>query len=321
MVLPNSDLIFNKIDECDTITIFGHVRPDGDAYGSAMGLKLAIDMFYSGKKTFAVVDDTWGVPTRLPKATKPNSLPIETIKDSLAITVDTPTVARLGDPRAINAKYLIKIDHHPLVEHFGDAEFVDDSKCANALIIADILYSRFPVISPDAAECLLLGILTDSGNLRFTTEADAFNKAGRLISNGANIKEVYDTIYASSLSNLRLKNKMLSQLKTKGKVAYCIFDLPWLKSLGQKADDIAPHVNLIGFTSECPLWAFFAQYPDGSYRAEFRCNGDYDVSAIAALLGGGGHRQASGATLANRQEVLKAIDLLAVAKPSPEDQD
>ncbi len=313
MSFPNPSLVFDKIEEYDSIAIFGHVKPDGDAYGSAMGLKLAIDFLYPGKKTYAVVDPVWGVPDTLPRATKPGKLPLETIAKSLVITVDTPTVERLGDPRAVQGKYVIKIDHHPLVEHFGDVDFVDATKCANALIVADMLFSRFPVLSPAAAECLLLGIITDSGNFRFTDEADAFNKAGRLIANGADIKEIYRTLYTGSLADLQLKSGMLAQLKTSGQVAYCVFSREWLARVGKTADDIAPKVNLIGFTAECPLWAFFAQYPDGTFRAEFRCSRDFDVAPIALSLGGGGHAQASGARLKTVAEITKAVALMAAA--------
>lgn len=311
----NYKMIFEKIAQFDSICIFGHVRPDGDAYGSAMGLKLAIDFLYPNKQVYAVVDDVPYVPPYLPKAKKPGELPLDLIKKSLCITVDTPTIARLGDPRAVQGKFVIKFDHHPLVEHFGDLEFVDPDKCACSLLISMILFTEFPVISPAAAECLLLGIVTDTGGFRFTSDPDAFIYAGRLIENGGNMDDVYRSVYTTSLADSRLKGNILSDIEVKGNLAYEIFSKKRLAALHKTADNIAPRVNIIGFMQECPIWAFFCQYPDGSYRAELRSTKDYDVSKTAIALGGGGHAQASGAHLKTEEEVQKAIDLLSKLQP------
>lgn len=313
-VLP-SNIFFQKLDEFQTIIVFGHEKPDGDAYGSAMGLKLAIDMLYPGKTTYAVLGDVFGIPARLPKPTKPNTIPLDVIQNALCITVDTPSLARLGDKRALQGKYVIKIDHHPLIEHFGNVELVDENKAANSLIVANLLFEQFPVIPPLAAECLLLGIITDTGNFRFTADPASFTTAGRLLADGANLHEIYDAVYSKSLADLAIQGHVLSNVKVKGKLVYEVFSSDELKALNRNADEIAPRVNLIGGTTECPVWAYFCQYEDGTYRAEFRCSNDYDVSGVAVKVGGGGHQQASGATLANLDKVNEAIDLLSQLTP------
>lgn len=315
MSIPNPSIFFDKIEEFDSIITVGHVRPDGDAYGSAMGLKLAIDGLYSNKKTYAILDEVHGVPESWPKTIKPGTLDEKIIKNSLAIIVDTGTVERIADKRVLNAKYVIKIDHHPGIEHFGDIEYVDDKKVANALIIADILFSRFPVIPSNASDALLLGIITDSGNFRFSNDSDSFAKAGRLIADGANIRKIYDSLYTLSLEDLKLKSYLLSKLETQGVLAYSVFSVEEADQFHRNADSLAPLVNTIGFTKECPVWAYFAEYPNHSYRAEFRCSDQYDVSEAALKLGGGGHQQASGAALKDKQAVLDAIELLSKLKP------
>lgn len=315
-MVKNIKGFFEHVEEANSICIFGHVRPDGDAYGSAMGLKLALDFLYPSKSIYAVVDPVSVVPDGLPLAKKPGSLPLDVIKKSLCITVDTPTVARICDPRALQGAEVIKIDHHPLVEHFGDIEMIDETKVSCSLIIAMILFSMFPVISPAAAECLLLGLITDSGSFRFTADPDAYTIAGRLISNGANIQRIYDKLNTTSLDGLKQKGEILSAIETSGIVAYEIFDKCRLSKMGLTADQAAPRVNTIGNTQECPIWAFFAQYPNGKFRAEFRCTRDYDVSSVALALGGGGHAQASGAQLDDLTAVKKAIRLLSALVPS-----
>ena len=314
-MFKNIKLFFDKVEEFQSICIFGHVRPDGDAYGSAMGLKLALDFIYPDKSIYAVVDQVDQVPAGLPVAKRPGTLPDDVIRKSLCIVVDTSTVERICDQRALQGAYVIKIDHHPLTEHFGDMEMVDPDKVACAQIVASLLFTVFPVISPAAATCLLLGILTDSGNFRFTTDPDTFTIAGRLIANGADIVTLYDKLNTVSLESLRRRGQILSSFQTEGVLAYEIFDKDQIAKLGVTADRIAPMVNTIGFTAECPVWAFFAEYPAGKYRAEFRCSRRYDVSGVALALGGGGHQQASGAQLSDGEAVKKAIRLLSALLP------
>lgn len=311
----NTKLFFQKIKENRTICIFGHVRPDGDAYGSAMGLKLAIEFLFPDHTVYAVVDDVPVVPEELPVAKKPGTLPEEIVKDSLCITVDTSTIARICDPIALKGKYLIKVDHHPLVEHFGDLEFVDSTKVSCTLLLSEMIFSEYPIVSQAAAECLLLGLVTDSGSFRFATDASSYSMAGRLINNGANLKRIYRKLNTTSLDNLRFKGKLLGNIQTRGVLAYEVFKREELQEMGKSADSVAPQVNNIGNTKECPVWAFFAQYPDGSYRAELRCTSDYDVSPVAVALGGGGHEQASGAQLKDDSALERAIDLLSSLQP------
>lgn len=315
MTFSNFELIIEKIEEFDSICIFGHVRPDGDAYGSAMGLKLAIDFLFPNKQTYAVVDDVPYIPSMLPLAKKPGELPDSVISKSLCITVDTPTIARLGDPRAVKGKFVIKFDHHPLVEHFGDLEFVDPDMASCSLLISEFLFSQYPVISPASATCLLLGLITDTGGFRYTSNPLSFSMAGRLISNGADLDSIYKSVYTTSLDDLRIKGQILSNIQSKGVLAYEIFTKRQISALHYTADSLAPRVNSIGFTKECPVWAFFCQYPDGTFRAEFRCTKEYDVSKAATEVGGGGHEQASGATLADQEAVEKAIQLFSSLKP------
>lgn len=315
MSIPNPRIIFEKIEEFDSIITVGHIRPDGDAYGSSVGMKLAIDGLYANKKTYAVLDDVPYVPNGWLKPIKPGKLPLNVIKKSLVIIMDTSTSERIADQRLLKGAYIIKIDHHPSFDHYGDVEFVDDKKCANALILADILFSKFPVLPKNASEALLLGIITDSGNFRFTNDGDAFAKAGRLIDNGADIKSIYDTLYTSSLDDIKTKSYLYSKMEFSKVLAYSIFTLDDLEKLNKKADEVATLVNTIGFTKEYPVWAYFAEYPNHKFRAELRCNDKYDVSETAIKIGGGGHKEASGAQLNSLEDVKKAINLLSNIKP------
>lgn len=315
MPIPNTKNFFeNVIDDFDSIVTFAHVRPDGDAYGSSMGMKLALEYLYPGKKCYCVGSYDGNLPSYLPKPIKPGELPLEIIKNSLCIITDTGTTDRIEDPRALQGKMVVKIDHHPLVEHFGDYEFVDELKSSCSVIVADMLFASFPVIPANAASALLLGMLTDTGYLRFSSDPDDFSKAGRLIYDGANIQDLYDSLLLKHLSDVKIEQKILSSMIADKKVAYCVFPKEKLKEMNLSADKMSELVNTIGFTVECPIWAFFSEYDDGKVRVELRSNRGHDVSEVAVKFGGGGHKQASGTTLSSLNDVSKVVEALKNCK-------
>lgn len=309
MPIPNSkDFFENTVDDFESIVTFSHVEPGGDAYGSSMGLKLAFDYLYPEKKTWCVGTYDGALPRKLPRPTKPDDLPLEVIQKSLCIVTDTPSADRIQDPRALQGKMIVKIDHHPMTtNHFGDLEFVDEAKSSASLIVADMLFASFPVLSALASNALLFGMLSDNSFFRFSQDADDFSKAGRLIYNGARIQDCYELLHKKTLKDFEIEKVVLSSMKVEGKVCYCTFDKKTLSSLKISADEMASHVDEIGFTKECPVWAFFVEYPSGRVRAELRSDWMIDVSPVAFARSGGGHRHSAGCLLSSLAEVPSLV--------------
>lgn len=311
MSIPNSkDFFENTIEDFDSIVVFSHVKPDGDAYGSSMGLKLALQGLYLEKKCYCVGSYDEPMPEDFEKPIKPGELSIDIIKNSLCIITDTGTKARIEDPRALEGKFVVKIDHHAPDDHFGDLEFVDDAKSSCSVIVADMLFASFPVIPANAASAILLGILSDTDGLKLALEADDFYKVGRLIYNGADFYKTYHSISSNSLKDIELNRAILNATKIEGKVIYTVFNKEQIKELGTTADELAGKVNQYGFADECPIWAMFVENENGTVRAEYRCELGYDVSEVAKMFNGGGHMQSSGGTLTSLalvDDVVKAL--------------
>lgn len=311
MAIPNSKNFFdNVIDEFQSIITFGHVDPDGDAYGASMGLKIALQALYPGKQCYCVGTYDEKLPVGFQKPIRPEDISLDIIKNSLVIICDTATVERIEDKRALQGKYVVKIDHHAPDGHFGDIEFVDETKSSCSLIVADMLFASFPIIPSNAASALLYGILSDTDNLKLANEGDDYFKTGRLIYNGADIQGVFDVINTNTMHDLFLKKTTLETMKVDGQVAYCIFDKESIKSLETSVDDLVDKINTIGYTYECPVWAFFLQKDDGRIRAEFRCNRSKDISQVARNHDGGGHKQVSGGILQSLDEIPSVIEEL-----------
>ena len=158
--------IKNTIEEFDTIIIFPHGRPDGDCIGTSFGLKNIIEQSYPNKKVFVSGESSLFTSY----IGSPELVEEDSLKDALAISVDTANSERIADQRYKECKKLIKIDHHIPQENFGDIDYVDTSRPAAALIILD-LYMAFKdelKMNVDGAKALFFGILTDTGRFKYS---------------------------------------------------------------------------------------------------------------------------------------------------------
>ena len=132
-------LILKAIKEYDNICVFRHQRPDGDAFGTQMGLVTWIKDNFPGKIVHYVGNNTSVYSDEL--------FPLMEVveedffdKDFLAIIVDTGNAKRIDDDRWQKAKLKVKFDHHPPVEQYGDINVVANEIAACAELIADFCF-------------------------------------------------------------------------------------------------------------------------------------------------------------------------------------
>ncbi|HDP4495624.1 TPA: pApA hydrolase Pde2, partial [Staphylococcus aureus] len=115
----------NEIMKCieynDTIIIHRHVRPDPDAYGSQLGLKYYIQQKFPQKQVFAVGE----AESSLSFIGELDNIDDKTYQDALVIVCDTANAPRIDDERYSTGRKLIKIDHHPAVDQYGDINLVN----------------------------------------------------------------------------------------------------------------------------------------------------------------------------------------------------
>ena len=128
--------ILNKIKEYDDIAIFRHQRPDGDAMFSALALAQFINDNFPDKTVKVGGEDKFDLISRN------DDLSLAFIKRSLAIVLDTSTSERIDDERALKAKQLIKIDHHPINDDYGIINLVDAKASACSEVLAAMFLSK-----------------------------------------------------------------------------------------------------------------------------------------------------------------------------------
>lgn len=305
--------ILNKIKEFDKIILHGHTRPDGDCIGSQYGLYYLIKASFPEKKVI-VTGETSDYVSFIGKPTLCDDSEFEA---ALSICLDCGNSDRLSDKRYKNAKYVIKIDHHPNVEPYGDYVYVDTTAPACAQIITEF-YLKFKdelVLTKEAATALYTGILTDTGRFKFdSVNSRTFLAAATLVDHGVDLAYIDNKLSVETLATLKLKGWVLSNfLMSENGFAYIIMKRETIEKFGVSDEDAAAQVSTISTIEGYPVWGLFIEYP-GEIRIRLRSRGPV-INELAAEYQGGGHPKAAGAKLEKWEDLddfVKKADAIAL---------
>ncbi|WP_017187761.1 DHH family phosphoesterase, partial [Alkalibacillus haloalkaliphilus] len=173
--------IIKAINEYNTIIIHRHVRPDPDAYGSQVGLAKLIQGTYPNKDVYVVGEED----ASLNYLARLDHIEDDKYKGALVIVCDTANEERICDQRYNQGNQLIKIDHHPNREPYGDIMWVDTDASSTSEMIYE-LYLEGKVdgwtLNQESARLLYAGIVGDTGRFLFpSTTERTFNAAQELV--------------------------------------------------------------------------------------------------------------------------------------------
>lgn len=302
-----------KIESYDSIVIFGHIHPDGDCYGSQIGLKEALKEKYPNKRIYAVGT---GYRRFLDMISPMDEVPLEVIQNSLAIALDFNSIDRTEDQRILNAKEQIMIDHHIEGNSFGSVRWIDDARVATCEMIVELIKENGWHLNEKGANALYLGLVTDSGRFQYQPlTVKTFSYAAFLIEKGADANEIYKRLYEISEESLLLKGYVYSHyMKTKKGVIYIYFTPDALELFHLESHHASLMVNFISNIKGFPIWVCFAEDENGIIKVEVRSSGPF-IQPVCARHGGGGHPLAAGCTVKTRAEtleILKELDELIV---------
>jgi len=305
--------MFEKIQAFQKVIITPHARPDGDCLGSALGLKDIIltsfpekDVFVSGEST-GYLDFLGALDT----------LEDSVFEDALVIAIDTANKDRIAEKRYNQGKYLIKVDHHILVDSFGDLEIVDTDSPAAAQMVVDFFEANQPhlKISDKGALALYTGILTDTGRFKYDgVSAKTFRAIAMLYEHGLDPSITHAALDVMSEELIRFKGYVLLNMeKTENGVVFIKITDELRQKYNVTTEEASSLVNELGHFEDCPIWVLMAEYEEKIVRARIRSKGPV-ISTTANLFDGGGHAKASGANLGTWEkadELLKALDQVA----------
>ena len=287
--------IYNKIKEYDTIIIHRHNKPDGDALGSQIGLKEAILATFPNK----VVKITGDMTERYSFMGKMDEISDELYKDALVFVLDSGQTHLISDTRFNCGKFMIKMDHHLAVEDYANINYVDTSRESCAGLIADFIKTVGMNLTKVGAEALFTGMVTDSGRFRFpSVSSKTFDSASFLMKYGVDTEYIYTNLYTENLSNVLLKARMTLKFEILDcGVAYVKNTYQDVLETGMNSYSLARAiVNNMSGIKEIKIWATFTELEDGRVIIELRSS-KANINEIAVKYGGGGHIQASGATV------------------------
>lgn len=300
--------IITCIETYDSIIIHRHVRPDEDAYGSQMGLASIIQANYPNKKVY-----TPG--THDPALTylgEPLHVDDALYKGALVIVTDTANQERIDDQRYTMGDKLIKIDHHPNDDAYGDITWVDTT----ASSCSELIYELFEYgeqhhawkLTGEAARYLFAGIVGDTGRFKFPSATEkTFTTASKLVAHDFDRSSLFDGMYELSKELLQLQGYIYQnfQMNNDG-AAYIKLSKELLEDFGVTALETSALVSSLGNVQGIQAWAIFVEEPE-QIRVRLRSKGRV-INTIAKQFRGGGHPFASGATIYDWSE---ADDLIA----------
>nr|WP_235732224.1 bifunctional oligoribonuclease/PAP phosphatase NrnA [Mycoplasmopsis felifaucium] len=296
------------IEKYDSIVIFHHIRPDGDCLGSQFGLRELIRDNYPNKKVYAIGNNFGTLDfmnfdfDEIPSD--------EILSKSLGVVVDANHKERIQNREVLDKNLFpetLRIDHHPNDDDLHNCtRWVESARIAGDEMIAELAFQCKWKISPKAAEFLFLGIVTDSGRFQFSdVSARTHELTAYLYKNGLNAERVFAGLAATSIEDIAVNNKIFSNMKTDGKVAYSTLTYNETVALGKTPNEVC-RVNVIGNLKGYPFWVLFNEEQDGRIRVEYRSNGPC-VRNVAVKWGGGGHERASGSMLSSFDLVPNVI--------------
>ena len=298
--------ILEQIKKYNKIIIHRHQRPDPDAIGSQVGLAEIIKASFPYKQVYVVGKHIPGFDW----IGKMDDIDNQTFDDALVIVTDTANAPRIDDRRFDNGDKLIKIDHHPNDEPYGDLMWVDDkaSSCSEMIYTFYQHFAKELTLPKKAAHALYAGIIGDTGRFLYpATTPKTMLVAGALMTAGANAAAISQKENEISQPVARLSAYVYEHLTILDHgAAYFTLTKEVLAKFGLTEAGTSAVVSLPGRLHDVKAWAIFVQQEDGHYRIRLRSKGPV-INGLAKQHNGGGHPLASGAKAVDEDEINEVI--------------
>ena len=306
-----------ELASAQRILIVSHVRPDGDAIGSLLGLGLSLQA--AGKNVQMVLSDGLPGSFRFLEGAELITKRAEGMFD-YRIVVDASELMRVGPALEGHPLPDLNIDHHITNDRFARQNFVLDDAAATAEILARYLPDLGFEIPPAAANALLTGMVTDTIGFRTqNVTPGVLRVAANLMDLGANLAgSYYSALVQRSFAAARFWGKGLSQIQCQDGMVWTSLSLADRRLSGYPGRDDADLINVLSAVENVEIALIFVEQPSGRVKISWRLCGpeinDADVSAVAVQFGGGGHRAAAGADVTGRLETVQSEVLEATRR-------
>lgn len=309
MSISSNKEIVEAIKKYNTIIVHRHMSPDPDALGSQGGLVEILRESFPEKKIYKV----GGTVGDLDFLTTMDDVSDEEYKDALVIVTDTANTPRISDERYNLGSMLIKIDHHPNDDVYGDLQLVniDASSCSEIIVDFYLENQKELTLPKEAARLLYAGIVGDTGRFLYpSTTPHTMRVAARLMEKDFVPNEVNNQMNVISQKVAKLTGYILQNLTiSEVGVAKVLLTQETLKKFDLMDTETSSIVSIPGTVDGVLTWGIFVEQPEGHFRCRLRSKGPV-INEVAKRHHGGGHPLASGANAKNIEEIDQIINEL-----------
>jgi phosphoesterase RecJ-like protein len=288
----------------ERFVVVAHENPDGDALGSLLGATLGLRAL--GKDVVMYLAGSGPLPAEyrfLELSELIHDLP-EDIEERVLLAVDCANERRIAEDARIvsRARFVIDVDHHHDNSRFGNVNLVVPEASSTAEVIRDILAELDIELTPQIAEALYVGLVTDTGRFQYTnTTPKALRLAAELVEAGADVHGIFQHVYETvQFAKLKLLARALDRAAAYENgglvVSYLIRDdFAEVGAEEPYSEGIIDHLRAVEGSEMVALIREPPREEGPTRRVSLRSSHDeIDVSAIARKRGGGGHPQAAG---------------------------
>jgi phosphoesterase RecJ-like protein len=307
-----------------------HENPDGDALGSMLALKLALDQL--GKDALMLLVGDAPLPGEysfMPLEGLLRSVP-DDASERILLAVDCANESRIGpDPEVLQLSPLVlDIDHHHDNSRFGDVNVIDATASSTGELLRDLFRELDVELTPQIAEALYIALVTDTGRFQYTnTTPKSLRLAAELVEAGADLHRIFQGVYESvQFAKLKLLARALerAQVYEGGRLVVSYLLRDDFQDVGAAEPYSEGIIDYLRAVEGADMAVLIREPPRSGaplHRVSLRASHDeLDVSAIARKSDGGGHRQAAGfSSEASIEEITDFVrrEFAAAQAPSP----
>ncbi len=294
--------IYEEVKDAESIGIGGHIRPDGDCIGAAMGLYLYLKkacpsaciqvMLEKPADIFSCISGIDDIHTDFAS---------EVGVFDVFIALDT-VKERMGSAEQYfdGAKKRINIDHHISNKGCGDVNYIAPDASSTSELVYDVIGDK-ELLDIEAAKALYMGMVHDTGVFQYSnTSPKTLRIAAELIAYGFDFSRLIDeTFYEKTYVQNQILGRALleSIMFMDGKCVVSMVDKKTMGFYRAQPHDLEGIVNQLRNTKGIECAIFMYQTDILRYKVSLRSNGIVDVAKVAMFFGGGGHKRAAGADM------------------------
>ena len=289
--------------------ITSHVRPDGDALGSSLGLYWLLRAL--DKEPEVIMRDS--VPhayQKLPGADEVRVTPAVDRQYDAVFVIECSDITRPG-LADLEQQLVVNIDHHSTTSLFGTINWIDSTASA----VGEMIYNLCKAIgvrpTRELAECVYTALVTDTGSFHYSNTTErTFKVASELVRAGVKPAKVSQAVFSNyPWSKIELMSRVLGTARrdATGRVAVLRQTLEMQHEAAASDEDSDGFVNYPLSCGKVEAVAFLKESAAGVYRTSLRSKGEVNVARIAERFGGGGHRNAAGCTMMGEWDEVESL--------------